>query len=125
MTVVQTVVETKAFLAAAKSAGMTETERTAVIDMVASNPQAGDVVVGTGGCRKLRFAGRGKGKSGGYRVVTAYGGERFPVFLLTVFGKGDAANLTRAERNELGKLTHTLFATYGDRIQALRKGVAP
>ena len=30
---------------------------------------------GTGGCRKLRIAGRNKGKSGGYRVVTAFGGD--------------------------------------------------
>ncbi|MCX7304421.1 MAG: hypothetical protein NTV73_08780 [Hyphomicrobiales bacterium] len=32
----------------------------------------GDIMPGTGGARKLRFAGRGKGKSGGYRIITFY-----------------------------------------------------
>jgi hypothetical protein len=42
----------------------------------------------------MRVAGRSKGKSGGYRVVWFYSGENFPVFLLTVFGKGEKDNLT-------------------------------
>ena len=50
--------------------------------------------------RKVRFAGRGKGKSGGYRVITFYSGARLPVFLLAVFGKGAKVDLTPAERNE-------------------------
>jgi len=39
------------------------------VDLVAGNPEAGDVMQGTGGVRKARLAGRGKGKSGGYRIV--------------------------------------------------------
>jgi hypothetical protein len=68
---------------------------------------------GTGGCRKIRLAGRGKGKSGGYRIIFAFGGVGIPVFLLTVFGKGEKDNLTKAERNDLAKLTKILFDTYG------------
>lgn len=75
----QTVVETKAFLAAAKDAGMTDAERRIAVDTIAANPTAGDVMQGTGGCRKVRIAGRGKGKSGGYRIVTAFGGTGLPV----------------------------------------------
>ena len=56
---------------------------------------------GTGGARKVRFAGRGKGKSGGYRVITFYGGGDIPLFLLDVFGKGSRPNLTKAQHNEL------------------------
>jgi len=58
-------------------------------------------MVGTGGARKVRFAGRGKGKSGGYRVITFFGGDDIPVFLLNVFSKGERANLSKTERNEL------------------------
>lgn len=53
---------------------------------------------GCGGARKWRMAGRGKGKSGGYRVITFYGGVDMPVFLLDVFGKGSKSNLTDAEK---------------------------
>jgi hypothetical protein len=54
-----------------------------------------------GGARKIRFRGRGKGKSGGYRVIAFYTGEDVPVFLLNVFAKGDKVDLSQAERNEL------------------------
>ena len=36
--------------------------------------RAGDVIEGTGGARKLRFAGKGKGKRGGFRVITFFSG---------------------------------------------------
>lgn len=104
----QTVVETEAYLRAAKGAGMTDEEMVAAVDLVADNPEAGDVMQGTGGVRKARLAGRGKGKSGGYRIVYFYGGGDIPLFLLTVFGKGEKANLTQGERNALRSLTATL-----------------
>lgn len=103
----ETVVETPAYLAAANDAGMSEAERTAAVDLVSANPEVGDLIVGTGGCRKVRLAGKGRGKSGGYRLITFYKvGDR--VFLLTVFSKGDRPNLTQAERNGLKKLTGLL-----------------
>jgi len=106
--VVQTIVETKAFLADAEDAGMSEEEREALVATVASNPTAGDLMQGTGGCRKLRFKKPGTGKSGGYRVITYFGGTDMPVFLLTVFAKNQRANLNQAERNALAKLTGQL-----------------
>jgi hypothetical protein len=59
----------------------------------------------------LRIA-SGKGKSGGYRVVTFYSGAWLPVFLLTVFGKGTKVDLTRAERNELRRELAGLVEDY-------------
>ncbi|HQT63431.1 MAG: addiction module toxin RelE [Acidocella sp. 20-57-95] len=110
------VIETPTYLADAKDAGLTETERKVVILKLAANPMAGDEIPGTGGARKLRFAGRGKGKSGGYRVITFYSGDDVPVFLLNVFAKGDRVDLSQAERNELRKELAGLAADY-------RKGV--
>jgi hypothetical protein len=107
----QTVAETAAYLAAADDAGMTDAERGAVIELLASNPAAGDLIVGTGGCRKFRLAGRGKGKSGGYRVVTFFGGETIPVYVLTVFSKGERSNLSRAESNALAQVAKRLLAS--------------
>lgn len=66
------VVETYAYNTAANDAGMTAEERELAVLTVSANPEAGDLMVGTGGCRKLRLAGRGKGKSGGYRLITFY-----------------------------------------------------
>lgn len=107
-----TVVETRAFIAAADDAGLTEEERDAIKVTLAINPMMGDVMVGTGGARKFRWAGRGKGKSGGYRVVTYFGGGDIPVFLLTVFSKGVRANLSGADKAAIGRLSAEL-AKYG------------
>jgi hypothetical protein len=105
---VHVVVETASFIAAAKAAGLSGGEVDRIIDQLARRPDAGDPIPGTGGARKLRFAGRGKGKSGGYRVITFYSGGDFPVFLLTVFAKGERVDLSRAERNALARLTKVL-----------------
>ena len=104
----QTVIETESYLRAAKDARMSDEERTAAVDLVATDPVAGDVMQGTGGVRKARLPGRGKGKSGGYRIVWYFGGGDIPVFLLTVFGKGEKANLTQSERNAMRQVVATL-----------------
>jgi len=88
-------------LASAKDEGLTEEERNAIVDFIANSPDAGDIMAGTGGARKVRFAGRGKGKSGGYRVITFFADLDIPIFLLDIYGKGSQANLSPAERNEL------------------------
>jgi hypothetical protein len=96
----QAVVETDIYLRDAKNAGLTEEERAAIVNFVALNPAAGDEIQATGGARKIRFSGKVKGKSGGLRVVSIYGGTEIPVFLLNVFAKNDKSDLTKAERNE-------------------------
>ena len=108
----QTVVETPDYLRDASDAELTEDEQDSIVRFLAARPDAGVVIPGTGGARKLRFAGRGKGKSGGYRVVTFYGGRDIPVFLLNVFAKGDKIDLSAAERNELAKVLASLATAY-------------
>ena len=60
----QTVIETDAYLSDAKRAGLSEQERMSIVECLAKDPQAGDEIQGTGGARKIRFAGKGKGKRG-------------------------------------------------------------
>jgi hypothetical protein len=103
-----TVIETAAYISAAKDSGMNADEMVAVVDLIAANPEAGEIMPGCGGARKLRVAKPGTGKSGGYRVITYFAGDDVPVFLLTVFGKNEKANLTKGERNALGDLTKKL-----------------
>lgn len=88
---------------------LNETERKSVIDYLAAHPRAGDVMEGSGGIRKLRWARGGKGKSGGVRVIYYYHDQRIPLFLLTVFGKNEKSNITNSERNELAKLVGLLI----------------
>ncbi len=104
----KTVVETPAYLSAAKDAGMTDAERELAVLTLAADPQAGDMIQGTGGCRKVRIAGRGKGKSGGYRVITffALGADR--VYLLTVFSKGERSDLTPKQKAALAAVAKTI-----------------
>jgi hypothetical protein len=87
---------------------LSESERNDVIDHVAANPKAGDLIQGTGGVRKLRWARSGRGKSGGVRVIYYFHSDVLPLYLLTVFGKGEKADLSQAERNELAKLVQVL-----------------
>nr|WP_243748879.1 type II toxin-antitoxin system RelE/ParE family toxin [Pseudomaricurvus alcaniphilus] len=68
---------------------------------------------GTGGIRKLRWSAQGKGKSGGVRIIYYFHDGTMPLFLLTVFGKGEKANISKAERNELAKITSLLLKHYG------------
>ena len=83
-----------------------------IVECLAKDPQAGDEIQGTGGARKIRFAGKGKGKRGGYRVITFFSGTDIPVFLLNVFAKNERVDLTQAERNELKATLGALATAY-------------
>ena len=77
---------------------------------------SGDAIEGSGGARKVRFAAPGKGKSGGYGVVTFFSGAAVPVFLLSNFSKGDKADLTKSEVNTLRTKLSVLADEYRMRI---------
>ncbi len=108
----QTVLTTPTFDRHARAAGLTDDEVAAIASHLAADPISGELMVGTGGARKLRFARPGAGKSGGYRTIHYFGGEDVPVFLLALLDKGDRANLSRAERNELAALLPQLAEAY-------------
>lgn len=108
----QSVLTTSTFETQAKRVGLTDDELDAIIWAIAADPESGAVIRGTGGARKLRFAGRGHGKSGGYRTIHYFGGTDVPVFLLGIYGKGSKANLTDAERNDLARILPELADVY-------------
>jgi hypothetical protein len=92
-----TVAETAQYLRDADDVGLLDAERKAIVDLIAGDPSQGDEIRGSGGVRKVRVAGRGKGKSGGYRVITAYFGPNAPAYLLAILSKGDRSNFSAAE----------------------------
>ncbi len=64
--IVHTVIETPTFISKCRHYQISASDREAIIDFVANNPDAGDVIKESGGARKLRFAAPGRGKSVGY-----------------------------------------------------------
>jgi len=108
----QTIVELPEFLKKSDK-WLTKSERQSIINYLAKHPAAGDLMQGTGGIRKLRWSAKGKGKSGGVRIIYYYHNELIPLFLLTLFGKGEKSNLTKAECNDLAKLASLLIKHYG------------
>ena len=87
-----------------------------MINYLAEHPKAGDIIEGTGGVRKLRWRSGGQGKSGGVRVIYYFHDDFMPLYLLTLFAKGDKTNLTKAERNELADLIDALVRIWKERM---------
>ena len=91
---------------------LSEGERQDIIRYLAEHPKDGDLMEGTGGVRKLRWRRGGQGKSGGVRIIYYFHDEGMPLYLLTLFAKGDRANLTKGERNELAELVGILIEAW-------------
>ena len=107
---VQTVAETPTFTKQA-AALFSEGEKQELITYLAEHPLAGDVIQGTGGVRKLRFAASGRGKRGGARVIYYYLDDHMPLYALLVYPKNAKTDLTSAEKKAVSALVETLKAT--------------
>ena len=105
------VVETPEFLSATRRF-MDDGERALLVDYLAGNPLAGDLIPGTGGVRKLRWALEGRGKRGGARVIYFYYNADLPLFALTAYAKNERADLSGADRNDFRRLTKLLVESY-------------
>ncbi|MGC2246496.1 MAG: hypothetical protein WA609_07815 [Terriglobales bacterium] len=70
---------------------------------LAANPEAGDLIPGTGGFRKLRWADarRGKGRRGGLRVIYYYLPSDHQIWLMTVYDKNEASDLSEKQKRAL------------------------
>jgi hypothetical protein len=70
---------------------------------LAGNPEEGDLIPGAGGVRKLRWkdSRRGKGKRGGLRIIYYCFLSDEEIWLLTLYGKDEAADLSKAEKAQL------------------------
>jgi len=96
----------------AKKLGISDDERENIVDDIALHPDAGDPISGTGSMRKLRIAAKGKGKSGGYRIITFFSGADIPVFLVTVYAKSQKENITDKEKAVMKTLSASITDAY-------------
>ena len=68
------------------------------------HPDDGDIITGTGGIRKIRWGAKGKGKRGGVRIIYFWRTSMSHIYLLGIYGKNEATNLTPKEKEYLRKL---------------------
>ena len=92
---------------------LSDSERKALIDFLAANPVAGDVIPETGGVRKVRYAAGGKGKRGGVRVIYYLLDEGTPLYALLIYGKGEQESLTPDQKR--------VVRAFAEAIKAARK----
>lgn len=85
-------------------------EHEAFVDFIALNADAGEVIPGLGGIRKIRWSRAGIGKRGGSRVVYYLYNEKAPIYLLKVYAKGQKADLSADEKKALRKAADVLKA---------------
>lgn len=71
-----------------------EDERAAFASHLASRPEDGDLIRGSGGVRKIRWSRPGTGKSGGVRVIYLLRTEEGEAYLLTMFAKSTSENIS-------------------------------
>jgi len=102
-----TVAETLIFLRQAASL-WGDDDRAAFVDYIAANPEAGDVIPGTGGIRKVRWSRPGIGKRGGVRVIYFYHDDAMPLYLLLIYSKSQREDWTRDEKRQAEALTAAL-----------------
>lgn len=76
----------------------------AVAVYLIDHPDAGDVIGGAGGARKLRWAAKGKGKRGGARVIYLYVVVAARIYLLRCYSKNVRTDLTAGEKKELRQI---------------------
>ena len=72
---------------------LTEDEYIGLQGYMFKYPEAGDVVPGSGGVRKLRWSIAGKGKRGGVRVIYFFKKRDNEIWLLTIYGKSQVENI--------------------------------
>lgn len=71
--------------------------------LLATNPETGALIPGTGGFRKMRWADerRGKGRRGGLRIIYYYFASLQQIWMITVYDKDETADLTPAEKKAM------------------------
>jgi hypothetical protein len=83
-------------------------DRADLITILALSPRAGALVPGLGGIRKMRFAPRGRGKSGAFRVIYYLLDDDMPMLALLPYGKNDQVNPSAEQRRVMLRLVEAL-----------------
>lgn len=104
----RTFVELPIFRSRWEDLGLTDIDLRRLQETLLADPKVGAVMQGTGGVRKMRFAYKHQGKSGGARVIYVDFEVYEKIYLLTAYTKTEKENLTKEEQNELRTLIAVL-----------------
>jgi hypothetical protein len=104
-----TVAETPIYLSHAEGL-MTESERSAIVDLLAASPEVGDLIPGAGGLRKVRVPLAGRGKRGGARVIYYVYDQTLPIYLLLAYAKNERDDLSSDQKAALRRLVESIIA---------------
>lgn len=77
-------------------------------DHLLRHPDSGDIIRGSGGVRKIRWSLGSRGKSGGIRVIYYWMNAEDQIFLLTLYGKNEKADLSAADLKQVVRLLEDL-----------------
>ena len=75
---------------------------------IVATPDAAPVIRGTGGIRKLRWAGSGRGKRGGIRAIYFWRSDPGAIYMLTAYAKAERDDLSPADRKALARVVATI-----------------
>jgi hypothetical protein len=95
------IISTNSFLKSIAKLQVTAEEVRALEAQIVANPQAGDVIKGLKGIRKIRFSHGGKGKRGGGRCIYLVLTVADQIYLLLAYGKSQQTDLSAKQRKEL------------------------
>jgi hypothetical protein len=92
---------------------LTDEEVWQIEDKLLELPDAGDVMEGTGGVRKLRIALHGRGKRGSARLIYLHVRVRQTIYLIMAFAKNAQANLTDEQRKVVRQIAEAIRKVRG------------
>lgn len=107
-------IETPSFTKKWFALGFNDEDLAELQQFLIKNPDAGDMMPGTGGLKKLRFAFEGRGKSGSARVCYVDFAAFEKNYLIQVFSKDEKTNLTQKEKNDVKKVIKILKKEVAD-----------
>lgn len=91
-------VETEVFTEDWESLGLDDEDFRGLQKYLIKNPEAGDIMPGTGGLRKLRWAAKNKGKRGGARILYVLFTTKERIYLISAYGKNDQDDITEEDK---------------------------
>lgn len=83
---------------------LTDDEYNELQEFIIETPDAGAVIQGTSGLRKLRWVSHHKGKRGGVRVIYYWHVSADHIYMMTLYGKNEMSNLSASEKRALKKI---------------------
>ena len=105
---IMVIVETSVFTRQVVDLLTDEEYRKLQVELV-SRPDSGQIIAGSGGLRKVRWAIKGRGKSGGVRVIYYWAVRRDRLLMLLIYSKSERDDLTAAQVKSLSKIVRSEF----------------